>query len=422
MSIDFSRHPCFNDAVRHRYGRVHLPVAPHCNVQCNFCDRDFSCVNESRPGVTTTLLSPHQAIAYLEQVIQRDDRISVVGIAGPGDPFANAEATLETLALVRQRYPQMMLCVASNGLAVLPHVTELARLAVSHVTLTVNAVDAAVGARIYAWVRDGKIPYRGTEGAELLLSRQLAAIQQLKANGLIVKINTIVIPGVNDHHIADVARSMQELGADILNCVPMYRVEQTPFADLGEPSPALMAEVREVAGQYLPLMHHCTRCRADAAGTLGEPVTQAIQEELIAAARLPLVPTDDRPYVAVASLEGILVNQHLGEAQQLEIYAMSAGEFAWIESRQAPDPGGGSARWEQLADSLLDCRALLVSSAGPAPCEVLKQRGIRVIMMEGLIEEGLAAVFSNRPLRAPLRKEHRCGAGAACAGDGRGCL
>ena len=99
MTMDFSKHPCFNDAVRHQYGRIHLPVAPDCNIQCNFCDRRFNCVNESRPGVTTSVLAPHQALGYLEQALVRDPRITVVGIAGPGDPFANVDATLQTLRI-----------------------------------------------------------------------------------------------------------------------------------------------------------------------------------------------------------------------------------------------------------------------------------------------------------------------------------
>jgi len=31
--MNISNHPCFNDKVRHTFGRVHLPVAPRCNIQ-----------------------------------------------------------------------------------------------------------------------------------------------------------------------------------------------------------------------------------------------------------------------------------------------------------------------------------------------------------------------------------------------------
>src|SRR3974377_2068434 len=109
MPLDLTRHPCFNEAARRTAARIHLPVAPLCNIQCNYCKRGFDGVNESRPGVSSAVLSPGQALAYLESRVARDPRITVVGIAGPGDPFANADATIATLRLVRARFPEMLL-------------------------------------------------------------------------------------------------------------------------------------------------------------------------------------------------------------------------------------------------------------------------------------------------------------------------
>ena len=117
ISRDLSRHPCFNAAVKGSYGRVHLPVAPHCNIRCNYCNRKYDCVNESRPGVTSALLSPAQASLYMEKILEREPRISVAGIAGPGDPFANPEETLGTLRLIREKFPHILLCLSTNGLA-----------------------------------------------------------------------------------------------------------------------------------------------------------------------------------------------------------------------------------------------------------------------------------------------------------------
>lgn len=56
--FDISKHPCFNPAVKGQFGRVHLPVAPKCNIKCNFCNRKYDCINESRPGVTSNVLTP----------------------------------------------------------------------------------------------------------------------------------------------------------------------------------------------------------------------------------------------------------------------------------------------------------------------------------------------------------------------------
>ncbi len=91
---DFQSHPCFNADAKGKFGRVHLPVAPKCNIKCNFCDRKYDCVNESRPGVTSTVLSPEQAGVYMQRVLEKEPRISVAGIAGPGDPFANGPETI----------------------------------------------------------------------------------------------------------------------------------------------------------------------------------------------------------------------------------------------------------------------------------------------------------------------------------------
>ncbi len=204
--------------------------------------------------MTSTILSPGQALYYLESVLEKNKQISVVGIAGPGDPFANERETMETLRLVRKRFPEMILCVASNGLNVAPYVDELASLNVSHVTLTINAVDPEIGANIYAWVRNGKSVYHGQIGAKLLWERQSRAISSLKERGITIKINTIVVPGVNDHHVVEIARKVADLGANISNCVPLYPVAETPFASIASPSHEQIAALR-IGGFQAPSDH-----------------------------------------------------------------------------------------------------------------------------------------------------------------------
>ncbi len=319
MPLDLTQHPCFNKDVRHQTGRIHLPVAPRCNIQCNYCNRKFDCMNESRPGVTSAVLKPDQALAYLDEALLRAPSLRVVGIAGPGDPFAKPEDTLETLRLVRDKYPEMLLCVASNGLNLEPHVAELARLQVSHVTVTINTVDPKIGAQIYAWVRDGKTVYRGEAAASLLLERQLSAVAALKAAGITVKVNTILVPGVNEDHAPLVAERMRYLGVDVMNCIAVYPVKDTPFEGKEEIPADVMSEIRAGISEIVPQMEHCTRCRADAVGLLGEEQSAELVAIMQAAANGLLDDRKGRPYVAIASMEGILVNQHLGEATRLWI-------------------------------------------------------------------------------------------------------
>ncbi len=262
-------HPCFNKDAHGRFGRLHLPVAAHCNIVCRYCDRRYACVNESRPGVTARLLSPEEACETALRAAALMPELAVVGIAGPGDPLADLRETLETLRLVRKALPHLLLCLSSNGLALPDAAEDIAALGVSHMTVTVNAVDPAVGAQLYDRVQGPCGPLYGREGAALLLERQKQGVRRLKALGLAVKVNTVVVPEVNDFHVVAVAREVAAWGADLMNCIPLIPIPGTPLGHCPEPGRTLLARVREQAGTFVPQMRHCARCRADAFGLLG---------------------------------------------------------------------------------------------------------------------------------------------------------
>jgi nitrogen fixation protein NifB len=419
--LNVNQHPCFNVGAKGKFGRVHLPVAPECNIRCNYCNRKYDCVNESRPGVTSSVLKPDQAVVYMGKVLEKMPNISVAGIAGPGDAFANPEVTLESLRLIRKNFPDLILCLASNGLNLTPYVQELADLQVSHVTVTINAVDPEIGAKIYSWVRNGKVILRGLRAATLLLERQLEAVKALKEAGIIVKINTIVIPGVNDHHVLEVAKKMAELGVDMQNCMTMFPTAGAPFENIPEPTKEQMATIRSDAEKIIPQMKHCTRCRADAVGLLGDDKSAEFRGCLSDCSKVDLF-NGSRPNVAVATLEGLLVNQHLGEAYKFQIWGQEGDGYSLIEERRAPEPGTGLRRWLELAESLKDCRAILVSGLGDSPKHVLAEHNIIPIEMEGLIKMGLDAVYKTGNITAlKARRGGGCSKGVACSGSGEGC-
>ncbi|MDQ8203645.1 radical SAM protein [Pelagicoccus sp. SDUM812003] len=425
-AINLDNHPCFNREACSSFGRVHLPVAPKCNIMCNYCNRDYDCVNESRPGVTSTVLSPGQALAYLEKIMEKRQDIAVVGIAGPGDPFANPEETMETFRLVRQRFPSMILCLSTNGLGLTEdYVKELAELKVSHVTITMNATDPEVAGQVYAWARHEKRIFRGTQAGELMISKQLQAIRWIKQYGMIAKVNSIIVPGINDEHIPEIAKEVGSMGADIMNCIPLLPTADTAFEHLPEPDAKMRFALRLKCGEHMNQMTHCARCRADAIGKLSEPMQDEAFELIQSCAKLPLNPQQERPCVAVATREGMLVNQHLGEAEVFSIYRVDPEdeeEFEFVETRPAPPLGGRDDRWAQLAESLKDCRALLAAAAGPSPKESLKKAGIKVIEMEGMVDVGLSHVFHGEELPPTLMRSFKsCGAGVTCGGDGTGC-
>jgi len=438
-------HPCFNQEARHTNARIHLPVAPRCNMQCNYCNRKYSCVNESRPGVTCAILTPKQSVDYLRKYTEKLANLSVVGIAGPGDPFACADETLETLRLVKAEFPDLLLCVASNGLNLPPYIDDLAAIGLSHITVTVNAVDPVVGAKFYDWMSvDGK-SFKGIEAAELLWERQKQSIQRLAEKGVLVKVNTIFTPGINDAHIEQVAQTVAALGATILNIMPLLPTANTPFANLKEPEKRVVQQVRTMAASYLPQMSHCSRCRADAVGMIGEentqknidllqisanPVESAAPVETSAlnagnglpmtlSPELRLTPTPERPYIAVASRDGLFVNQHLGEAVQVRIYKPAARRSTLVDIRNISSEAGGAARWLSMIDKMKDCCGILVSGAGPTPRKIFAHNGITVAIVDGLIDVALGATAAGNDLRAMVKPNFSCG--SSCSKEADGC-
>ena len=67
--------------------------------------------------------------------------MTVLGIAGPGDPLANPQRTFETFRMLTEQAPDIKLCVSTNGLALPDCVDELAKHNIDHVTITINCVD-----------------------------------------------------------------------------------------------------------------------------------------------------------------------------------------------------------------------------------------------------------------------------------------
>ncbi len=420
MNID--RHPCFNKEASAKYARIHLPVAPECNIQCKYCSRKYDCVNESRPGVTSAVLTPEEAFDYLRRAREKAPNLSVVGIAGPGDPFANADKTIKTLELAHAEFPDLIFCLSTNGLELYDNIPRLKELNVSHVTITINAIKPEIGAKIYAWVRHKKHIYRGEEGAGLLIKEQLRCVKALKEAGIIVKINSILIPGVNDTHIEAVAAKVKSLGADIMNCIPLLLAPGSEYAEEEQavPDHELLDKVRAGVRKELPVMEHCRRCRADAAGLLGHDNPELLNElKRTVEERSWLKP--DRPMVAIASYEGLLVNRHLGDADFFYVFERGDGKFISRGKRPAPQPGGGDERWRQLADALRDCSVVLVADAGARPFEVLSESGIKVFRCSGLIDQLLRDIYEGNPLKtvASARLSHcrrSCGGGNAVGG------
>ena len=262
-------HPCFSKDACHLFGRMHLAVAPKCNIQCNYCVRKFDCVNESRPGVTSKVLTPQEALERVREVLAKVHYIKVVAVAGPGEPLFNEE-TFDTFRLVKDEFPQLMRCVSTNGLLLPERMDDLVELGIGTVTVTLNAVDPEIGKEIYSFVNYHNTIYKGRGAAEILLRNQLEGIREAVKRKILIKVNTVLVPTVNDKHVVEVARTVGEMGVYLQNVIPL--IPQSKFAHISPPTPQEKQAMQDACSHYTRQMKHCRQCRSDAIGRLGHDI------------------------------------------------------------------------------------------------------------------------------------------------------
>ena len=265
---DLARHPCYSPKAHYKYGRIHLPVAPECNLGCNYCERQIGGMtyHSYRPAVTDRILTPREALSQVAQYVGNAN-FTVVGIAGPGEPLYNP-STFETLRLVRGNYPGLMLCLSTNGLLLPEYAKELYQLGVQTITVTLNAIEPELGAKIYAYVRHSGKVLQGIKGAKMLLENQLIGIEKAVKLGLVVKVNSILIPGINDNgHLEAVAGTIKKLGVYIQNITPLIPLGK--FKHLEAPSCDELDRTRFRCERIIKQFRLCRQCRADSVGIPG---------------------------------------------------------------------------------------------------------------------------------------------------------
>jgi len=254
---------------------MHLPVAPKCNIQCGYCKRGIDKC-EYRPGVTCKIMSPEEAVRLVDEALKRDEKLKVVAMAGPGEPLFNDE-TFETLKLVNERHPDLIKCVATNGLLLEEKVPVLKSLGVRAVTITINALDPKVASKIYEFViLDGKV-VEGIEASRILIERQLRGLKAAVDQGLAVKVNTVLIPDLNEREAVEVAKKAAELGAFMQNIIPLIPLHS--FKNHRPPTCEELNRVREEASKYIQQFRLCKQCRADSYGIPGFEKRERVKDE-----------------------------------------------------------------------------------------------------------------------------------------------
>ncbi|MDX1764652.1 MAG: radical SAM protein, partial [bacterium] len=182
-------------------------------------------------------------------------------------PLANP-STYEVLRWVHREYPHLHTCVSTNGLLLPDRLDELMDAGLKALTVTINTLNLETAEAIYSWVRyEGRI-YRGLEAAELLVQNQWRGLREAAAAGMLVKVNTICLPRINEDEIPSVAEAAGALGARIMNITAL--IPQGELAHVGRPPREKLDELRLESQGHIRQMSHCRQCRADAAGLWNE--------------------------------------------------------------------------------------------------------------------------------------------------------
>ena len=447
-------HPCFSEDAHHHYARMHVAVAPACNIQCHYCNRKYDCSNESRPGVVSELLTPEQAVQKTLAVAAAIPQMSVLGIAGPGDPLANPERTLATFRALSEKAPDIKLCVSTNGLALPELVDEICQHNIDHVTITINCVDPEIGAKIYPWIFWNNRRIKGVKAARILIEQQQKGLAMLAERGVLVKVNSVLIPGVNDEHLQEVSRVVKAKGAFLHNVMPLIAEAEhgTFYGLMGQRGPTNdeLQALQDACSGDMAMMRHCRQCRADAIGMLGEDRGAEFSVEKIetmeidyAAAverraavhaeieakreaqrksrhqqrsetfvsldsltrRRPETPasaTSQPLRIAVASSGSGVINQHFGHAREFLVYEADAQDVRFIGARRVEayctgdeTCGDGESALAGTLRALEGCAAVLCSKIGIEPWDALEAAGIAPNGEHAMepIEDAVAAVY-----------------------------
>ena len=258
-------HPCFGSHGA-TTGRIHLPVCPGCNIACRFCERSIN-TTENRPGVTGRVLKPEEATEIVGKALEISPEIRVCGIAGPGDTLASDNA-FKTFALVGEKFPRLIKCMSTNGLLLNERADEVIAAGIDSLTVTVNAVDPKIEAQLNDYIIWHGHKIEGEEGAKILIENQLAGIRKIAEAGITVKVNTVLVSRINGAHIAKIAETVAEAGAEKYNIIPL--IPSAKLKDEPAPNCAEIEAARRAAGEFIELFLHCNHCRADAIGVPGK--------------------------------------------------------------------------------------------------------------------------------------------------------
>ncbi|MBY8997078.1 MAG: radical SAM protein [Candidatus Thorarchaeota archaeon] len=263
----FNHHPCYSDSRSTLWHRIHLPVAPVCNVKCGFCSHSIgSSCHTSKPGLSGQIMTPESAVTRAYAEIEKNPLLRIVAISGPGEPLANPE-TFETLEMIRREFKNIAICISTNGTLLEDNVDWLRKTEVDTITVSMSTASIFTASKIYEWARVGDDIFRNEEMGSRIVDSQLRGISKASKAGIHVKVNSILIPEINMQDMLPLAYEIRRAGAALQNIVPL--VPNDRLFSYRAPTIKELSDIRKEASTVMKQFSHCKQCRSDVVGIPG---------------------------------------------------------------------------------------------------------------------------------------------------------
>lgn len=189
---------------------LRLSVTDRCNLRCFYC----------MPETGMRFLPKDQLLSYeeLERISSLfiDMGIDKIRITG-GEPFVRKDL-MDLLAKIVAKENLKKLSITTNGILTQPYLPRLMELGIKDINLSLDTTDEANFKKI---TRRDDFP------------KVMDTFHQLLADGFKVKVNAVVMDGINDHEIVQLAHLATEYPVSI------RFIEEMPFNGSGETSKAI---------------------------------------------------------------------------------------------------------------------------------------------------------------------------------------
>ena len=100
--------------------------------------------------------------------------------------------------------------------------------------------------------------------------------------------------------------------------------------------------------------------------------------------------------IAVASSNGIAVDEHFGRARAFRIYRLHDEGYEFLELRNNPPPCAGQAHNDDAlahsAQLIADCRGVVAAQVGPGAIDALLTERIMAFTLPGSVAEAFDAL------------------------------